>query len=101
MNLGDGQLRHPVALYEIVFLLYIWFCLKRTERHLPLANGYRFQLFMISYLCFRFFLDFIKPGLHYFYGLGSIQMACVFGLMYYRNTLYKIFFKPLALFQND
>ena len=24
MNLGDGQMRHPVTLYEIVFLLLLW-----------------------------------------------------------------------------
>lgn len=83
MNLGDGLLRHPVALYEIVFLLLLWLFLRTVSRRYTLVSGARFQLFMIGYLLFRFSLDFIKPGYRFAFGLGSIQLACLAGLIYY------------------
>jgi len=83
MNLGDGLLRHPVALYEIVFLLLLWQLLRMISRRYTLVSGARFQLFMIGYLLFRFLLDFIKPGYRFAFGLGSIQLACLAGLIYY------------------
>jgi len=42
---------------------------------------------MIAYLLFRFLLDFIKPGSRYALGLGSIQLACLAGLLYYIRTI--------------
>jgi len=83
MNLGDGLLRHPVSLYEIIFLVALWQLLALIGRRWPLVNGGRFKLFMIAYLLFRFLLDFIKPGYRFAFGLGSIQLACLAGLCYY------------------
>jgi phosphatidylglycerol:prolipoprotein diacylglycerol transferase len=59
MSLGDGILRHPVTLYEIFFLLCIWLSLVLLEKNYVLAEGAKFKIFMISYLIFRFALDFI------------------------------------------
>ena len=61
MNLGDGLLRHPVTLYEIVFLIMLWIGLILLEKRFILAEGGRFKIFMIAYVFFRFVLDFIKP----------------------------------------
>jgi len=97
INLGDGLYRHPVALYEIGFLGLLWILLVAIERKVTLLNGYRFQFFMIAYLAFRFLLDFIKPHYVYFIGLGTIQLCCVIGLLYYSRTIYKIFFTFSAL----
>lgn len=83
MNLGDGLLRHPVALYEIAFLLLLWMFLQKIKVRFILANGAVFKLFLIFYVLFRFVLDFIKPGWRYFVGLGSIQICCLLGLLYY------------------
>ena len=67
MNLGDGSLRHPVCLYEIIFLLGLWICFQGIQKKLSLEQGALFKLFMIAYLAFRFLLDFIKP--HYTFQL--------------------------------
>jgi phosphatidylglycerol:prolipoprotein diacylglycerol transferase len=83
MNLGDGQLRHPVALYEAVFLLLLWVSFIMIEKNVSLANGALFKLFMISYLVFRFLLDFIKPHYTFNIGLSTIQLTCLIGLLYY------------------
>ena len=97
IDLGDGVHRHPVTLYEIGFLGLLWVVLVAVDRKVKLVNGYRFQFFMIAYLTFRFLLDFIKPHYVYFIGLGTIQICCVIGLLYYARTIYKIFFNFSAL----
>jgi phosphatidylglycerol---prolipoprotein diacylglyceryl transferase len=83
MNLGDGQLRHPVSFYEIIFLLLLWWCLKMSQRNFSLQQGALFKLFMIAYLVFRFLLDFIKPHYTFNIGLSTIQLTCIAGLLYY------------------
>jgi phosphatidylglycerol:prolipoprotein diacylglycerol transferase len=97
IDLGDGLYRYPVTLYEIGFLGLLWVTLIAIERKLRLENGCRFQFFMIAYLAFRFLLDFIKPHYVYFLGLGTIQLCCIIGLLYYLRTIYKIFFNFSAL----
>ena len=83
IDLGDGQQRHAVALYEIVFLLIIWYRLRNLQKNFPLEQGALFKVFMISYLVFRFLLDFIKPHYTFTIGLSTIQLTCMAGLVYY------------------
>ena len=90
INLGDGLRRHPVTLYEIAFLALLWLLLLAIEKKVQLINGYRYQFFMTAYLTFRLLLDYIKPHYTYFLGLGTIQLCCVLGLLYYTKTIYKI-----------
>ncbi|MGJ7030335.1 prolipoprotein diacylglyceryl transferase [Niabella hirudinis] len=83
MNLGDGLLRHPVALYEIIFLLLLVVLIRWISLRFPVDSGALFKLFMMGYLLFRFLLDFIKPHYTWPVGLSSIQIACLLGLLYY------------------
>ncbi|MCU7614512.1 prolipoprotein diacylglyceryl transferase [Chryseobacterium sp. GMJ5] len=87
MHLGDQYLRHPVALYEIAFLLFMAFELKMISRKNKYVSGFLFQLFMLSYFSFRFLLDFIKPKIEILGNLGTIQLVCLSVIMYY---IYKI-----------
>jgi prolipoprotein diacylglyceryltransferase len=87
MYLGDNFLRHPVAFYEIVFLIIFWMFLILLENKYTLTQGSRFKLFMISYVAFRFLLDFIKPHYTFPFGLSTIQIVSLFGLLYYFNYL--------------
>jgi prolipoprotein diacylglyceryltransferase len=87
MDLGDGIPRHPVVLYEIAFLLLLWAAIASIKARRSLDTGASFKLFMIAYLCFRFVLDFIKPGWRYAFGLGTIQLTCLAGLLYYSRYL--------------
>jgi len=76
---GDDVRRHPVALYEIAFLL----ALIPLLRHVS-GDGAKFRAFMISYLAFRLAVDFLKPDPPALAGgLTAIQYACVGGLAYY------------------
>ena len=96
MNLGGGISRHPVCLYEIIFLLLLWVNMRQLGKKYRLADGARFKLFMIAYLSFRFILDFIKPHYTFGFGLSVIQVFCLLGLIYY----YRFIFMPNKLIQH-
>ena len=84
MDLGDGILRHPIALYEIVFLLLLFILIERLQKKsTPHNNGDYFKLFMVCYFSFRFSVEFLKPNSFYIVGLSSIQILCLICLLYY------------------
>lgn len=83
MYLGDEYLRHPVALYEIVFLIVLGIFIALIKKYINYKSGFLFQLFMLSYFTFRFILDFIKPKVDLFYSLSTIQLTCLFVIIYY------------------
>jgi len=87
MDLGDGLLRHPVSLYELFFLVVLWGLLTQIQKYIVLEEGALFKLFMISYLLFRFMLDFIKPHFTWKIGLSTIQVVALLGLLYYYRYL--------------
>ena len=81
----DGIGRHPVALYEIAFVLLLAPIATAIGRRG--ARGDAFKLFLSSYLLFRFFCDFLKPMPPRIYGgLSTIQLACAAGLLYYASV---------------
>ncbi len=98
MDLGDGLLRHPVTLYEILFLMLLWFVMAQLSKRKPLQQGAIYKLFLIAYLTFRLLLDFIKPGWRFLFGLGTIQLTCITGLLYYSRYIIhpKLLFKTYA-----
>jgi prolipoprotein diacylglyceryltransferase len=90
IDLGDGLQRHPVALYEVFFLVLLFIIVKRIQK-LNTENGMIFKIFMISYFSFRFLIEFLKPNTFFFLGLSSIQYLCLICLAYYSKTLKKGF----------
>ncbi|TPN84585.1 prolipoprotein diacylglyceryl transferase [Aquimarina algicola] len=92
MDLGDGILRYPITLFEVVFLLFLWVFLRFLQRKGTLENGMLFKYFMITYFLFRFLIEFIKPNTFLTFGLSSIQFLCILCFIYYwkiiRNILY-------------
>ena len=112
VDFGDGVPRHPVNLYEIVFLValagFIFFLEQDRESRLSrvlkpgksapvqspaasLADGARFKIFLIGYLIWRFFVEWLKPVYVFPFGLSTIQLACLAGLFYYRKTIVALF----------
>ncbi|WP_298340900.1 prolipoprotein diacylglyceryl transferase family protein [uncultured Algibacter sp.] len=90
MDLGDGLLRHPTSLYELAFLIMLFFGLKWLQKHRELSNGDLFKWFMILYFAFRFWIEFLKPNVFFVFGLSTIQILCVVCLLYYGNTIVKV-----------
>jgi phosphatidylglycerol:prolipoprotein diacylglycerol transferase len=91
MNLGDDRIRHPIVLYELLFLALLFVALRQIRQTKKLESGELFQLFMISYFGFRFFIEFLKPNVFYLWQLSSIQWLCIVCLIYYRKTILKPF----------
>ena len=87
MDLGDGVLRHPLALYELVFLAALYLICRRWYERRSLPDGQLFKLFMLSYFGFRFLMEFIKPNVFLPLGMSSIQWLCVVCFVYYSKTL--------------
>ncbi|VTR47077.1 prolipoprotein diacylglyceryl transferase [Sphingobacterium thalpophilum] len=83
MYLGDDYKRHPVALYEIAFLIMLFVALQTFTRKYRYQSGVLFQLFMVSYFSFRFLLDFIKPRDVIFFHCSTIQITCLIVMIYY------------------
>lgn len=90
MDLGDGILRHPTALYELVFLIVLILFLKQIKKTKTLYNGELFKYFMLLYFSFRFMIEFIKPNTFFILGLSSIQILCLFCILYYYKTIYTL-----------
>lgn len=86
MNLGDGINRHPIALYELIFLVVLFLLLKQLKNK-NLKAGLLFQYFMISYFAFRFCIEFLKPNIFFICGLSTIQILCLICMLYYYKTI--------------
>lgn len=87
MNLGDGILRHPIAFYELIFLIFLFILLRQIKNQKSLENGTLFKIFMLSYFGFRFFIEFIKPNTFFILGLSSIQWLSILCYFYYYKTI--------------
>ena len=93
VDFGDGIGRHPVQLYEILFLALLAFLLTRGG---PLKEGVRFCMFLAGYLAWRLAIDFIKPQ-PLIAGLNVIQWACLAGLIILGwQAISDLRFKPSA-----
>ena len=90
INLGDGKLRHPVALYEMTYLIVL-FILFQILKDKKIINGDRFKLFMVLYFLYRFLVEFIKPYHHLFIDLSSIQWSAIFIFAYYYKFIFRLF----------
>lgn len=90
INFGDGIPRHPVNLYEITMLMALAGWIKYRENKGPLPDGMRFKIFMIGYLFWRFFVEWLKPAWFFPFGLSTIQLACLAGIFYYRKTIVRV-----------
>lgn len=92
MDFGDGVYRHPIALYEIVFLTVLFILIKKfRKRREQFESGMHFKIFMITYFLFRFFIEFLKPNSFLVLGLSSIQILCLICLLYYWKTIRQFF----------
>lgn len=92
MDLGDKVIRHPIALYELLFLVLLFMMMKYLMKNYSFQeNGILFKIFMIAYFGFRFFIEFIKPNTFFILGLSTIQWLCMICWFYYFKTFQKLF----------
>lgn len=96
MDLGDGIKRHPLALYEMFYLLLLFVCCFWMFKKRLLENGSLFKLFMVLYFLFRFLAEFLKPNVFFALGLSSVQWCCLACFYYY----YKCIINPKELLKH-
>ena len=89
MDLGDGRMRHPVALYEIVYMVLLFTIFQKIKKK-ELLNGDRFKLFMVLYFMYRFLIEFIKPYHPLFLELSIIQWSSLFIFVYYYKFILRL-----------
>ncbi len=77
VDLGDGVGRHPVQVYEIIFLMVLVVVISRLPK---MRQGAKFGIFLASYLVWRVGIDFLKPQ-PLVCGLNLIQWSCLGGLV--------------------
>jgi phosphatidylglycerol:prolipoprotein diacylglycerol transferase len=82
VNFGDGILRHPTQIYESIFMLGLFFYLNWKKKKNP-KPGQLFDILIISYLIFRFFIEFLRVEEVIFLGLTFFQIICLLGLVWY------------------
>jgi phosphatidylglycerol---prolipoprotein diacylglyceryl transferase len=87
VNFGDGIVRHPTQLYEVLFVLTLGAFLWRQMQK-PYAEGDIFKFFMVAYFAFRLLCDFLKPDVRLFWGLSAIQWASLAMLLYYGRDVW-------------
>lgn len=84
LDLGDGVPRHPTAVYEILFVIGLWWGLSRLQPVLASQSGLLFKAFLCSYLIWRVWVDALKPvPFDYGWGLSGIQVICIAALSVY------------------
>ena len=79
---GDGLMRHPTAVYEILFLIVLWVILSYMKKRYVFNKGLIFKIFMVSYCSWRLIIDFLKPIEPLFF-LSAIQLSCLGVIMFY------------------
>jgi phosphatidylglycerol:prolipoprotein diacylglycerol transferase len=80
VDFGDGIHRHPTQLYESFLMIPLGVALLWRARQ-PHAKGELFRWFLLGYLTWRFFVEFIKPRYHPYLGLSALQIASLVGAM--------------------
>jgi phosphatidylglycerol---prolipoprotein diacylglyceryl transferase len=82
VNFGDGVLRYPTQLFESVFMLGMFFWLRRRAKDPAVKPGQLFGELMLAYFSFRFLLEFIKDEPIMFLGLTIFQYISIVVIIY-------------------
>lgn len=86
LDQGDGLMRHPNSLYEIVFLAFFLLVYVRYLAHARFFSespGRAFRLFIASYFLFRIAIEFLKETHPLLFGFNSIQWAALLFVIWY------------------
>jgi phosphatidylglycerol:prolipoprotein diacylglycerol transferase len=91
---GDEFTRHPLPLYEILYILFLVPLFYYFSKREFFKEGFLFRLFIILYFGLRFFLEFLKDTYPLLLSLSAIQIVCLCVVLYYsfasiKHGLYK------------
>jgi phosphatidylglycerol:prolipoprotein diacylglycerol transferase len=96
---GDMLSRHPLPLYEILYLCSLLPFAYYAYKNKIFESGVLFRIFVVLYLGLRFFLEFLKDEPRIFLSLTVIQIFCLAACIFYvytlRGQLYQVTKKTL------
>jgi prolipoprotein diacylglyceryl transferase len=72
----SGLTLHPSFLYEIAFLVTLFFVLRWLRMWMP-AEGELFRVFLVTYGTFRFFVEFVRGNEVMWSGLSGTQLFLI------------------------
>jgi prolipoprotein diacylglyceryltransferase len=78
MDFGDGILRHPTMIYEMILLISLGCIILWTFRKYEsfwIKNW--FYVFILVYFIYRFFVGFIQPYSTWWIGLSTYQVIAI------------------------
>jgi len=81
VDFGDGVLRFPTQLYELVFDLALFFLFLHLKKTKELKPGILFFYLLNSYFIFRFFLEFIRVTDKVVLFISYYQLLCLMCLV--------------------
>ena len=92
INFGDGLLRFPTQLIEMVFCLILFGYLfyKQQKKKENLIQGILFKELVLYYFTFRFIIEFIRDTNKNIIGLSIYQIICLLGIIFIAITISKI-----------
>lgn len=70
----DSVARHPTQIYECIFHIGMGFAMYGMFSK-GKWRGQLFKLYLLSYFAFRFLTEFIRPEIHWAFGLTAYQWA--------------------------
>jgi phosphatidylglycerol:prolipoprotein diacylglycerol transferase len=85
VSFGDGVLRHPTQIYEMVFSLiqFVVFVVILKKKGDSLKQGVLFDAYLFSYFVFRFFLEFLKEEQFIYFSLTIFQWIAILVIVRY------------------
>lgn len=92
MDFGDGVLRHPTQIYDMLWCVAMLILVKINYYKWQAVSGLTFKVMFAGYLLWRLLVDGIKPVPYpYLFGWSAIQWACLTVLMGYLPFLVRDF----------
>ncbi len=95
---GDGILRHPNSLYEIVFLSLFLIGYRYVKKYQPPfllpaleTPGVFFRIFIVGYFSLRFCIEFLKETNPLWLHLNSVQLVCVLFVLWYAKDIFRVY----------
>ena len=76
VDFGDGLYRHPTQLYEAAFHLSCAAILVQMQAR-RVCRGQLVKIYIIAYLAYRFFTEFIRPEPRVWFGWTAYQWAAL------------------------
>ncbi len=80
-DFGDGQLRLPTQLFEVMFH-FIAFIMLVYYKNRVKTPGILFKIYILAYFVFRFFIEFIRENPEVYFGLSIYQIISLLGVLY-------------------